>query len=160
MDGLIFTPRQADFLKDGSIFAQSPAKTSNIIVKPHLPTADSKRFASFAKLHNHFVVTERTVTAPCTLCAVQRLSRGMLDVISCPASPGLSSKLQVPVRHKPMFCTPPGLASQHLIASQKTIGRLKLLTTPHSCQQVVKMTWPSKSEQSLKTLCVRVPCPR
>ena len=28
MESLVFTPRRTDFLKDGSIFAQSPASTS------------------------------------------------------------------------------------------------------------------------------------
>ncbi|KAL0031794.1 hypothetical protein WJX79_007784 [Trebouxia sp. C0005] len=36
MEGLVFTPKRTDFLKDGSIFAQSPASTSGFS-KPHLP---------------------------------------------------------------------------------------------------------------------------
>ena len=45
MDGLIYTPRRADFLKDGSIFAQSPAGTSNAACPPRFPVADaSNRF--------------------------------------------------------------------------------------------------------------------
>ena len=35
MDGLVFTPGRTDFLKDGSIFSQSPASTSHA-TKPHL----------------------------------------------------------------------------------------------------------------------------
>ena len=105
MDALIFTPRQADFLKDGSIFAQSPAKTSNIVLKPHLPTADSNRFASFANtvsLYSH-----KGQWRTCVPCMTRNASRGAYLMLSAACGPrselevASASASQAPFLHAP-----------------------------------------------------------
>lgn len=105
MDGLIFTPRQADFLKDGSIFAQSPAKTSDAAVKLHLPTAESNRFASLAKCTGNLCShTQSQTCLPCmpkNTCGSACLFLLLLDSLRSLLGGPTASAFPAPVLHAP-----------------------------------------------------------
>ena len=129
MNGLIYTPRQTDFLKDGSIFAQSPAKTCDTAVKPHLPTADSNRFASFAKC----IVT---------LCSLTGLLRTSVPYVACNASGGTcmmksaafghrsasAGAPQAPVLHAPQPRFPTYHSQSKLVWAPQAAGSPQLPT--------------------------------
>ena len=152
MDGLIYTPRRTDFLKDGSIFAQSPA------IAPRFPVADT---------NNRFVLMRAACICSESI-AYKRLHPFLIldnpsPIYLIPAGAfhctGPVLKVHLPVRIKPLLCLPLARALLQLRIIHKRHGPL-LLRTLLSCLSLTKMTLPSRSEQSLKTLCVPAHCQR